>query len=358
MCPADPPLTFRESAQLSEHTTIGLGGPARLFIDCDSVESVRSAILFARENGKRWIILGDGSNVIFPDHGFDGLVVRMSIRGIQRSDQDRTAILSAAAGENWDGLVKRSVDEGLAGIECLSGIPGRVGATPLQNVGAYGQEVAESIVSVHALNSSRLEPVQFSARECGFGYRSSRFKGADAGQYIVTEVRFKLRKNGDPRIAYPELSEYLGRVSRSAGERPDLRAVRSAVLALRRKKSMIIDPADPNARSVGSFFINPVLSTEQYRDLQDRWKATGNAAKIMHYPVSGGVKIPAAWLVEHTGFPRGYRRKGAGISANHALALVNRGGTTQELLDLASEIQDAVLEKFGIRLEREPHVVE
>jgi UDP-N-acetylmuramate dehydrogenase len=304
------------------------------------------------------MILGDGSNIIFPDDGFDGLVIRMCIQGVRRSDQDRTAILSAAAGENWDGFVKRCVEEGLAGIECLSGIPGRVGATPLQNVGAYGQEVAETIVSVHGLDTTELEPVQLSADECEFGYRSSRFKRAGAGQHIITEVQFRLRKDPEPRIAYPELSEYLNRVTRSADERLDLRTVRSAVLALRRKKSMIIDPADPNARSAGSFFINPVLSTEQYRDLQNRWIASGHSTGIMHYPISEGVKIPAAWLVEQAGFPRGTRRKGAGISANHALALVNRGGTTKELLDLASAIQDAVLEKFGIHLEREPHVIQ
>lgn len=358
MCAADPSVTIRELVPLSENTTIGLGGPARFFIDCPSVECVRSALSFARENGKRWMILGDGSNIIFPDGGYDGLVIRMDIQGMRRDDQDASAILSVAAGESWDGFVKSCVDQGLGGIECLSGIPGRVGATPIQNVGAYGQEVAESIISVQALDSSRLEVIECSTRECGFGYRSSRFKGPDAGRYVITEVRFKLRKDTAPRIEYPELSEYLMRLGGPSSERPDLQAVRSAVLALRKKKSMIIDPMDPNSRSAGSFFINPVLSAELYRDLQDRWKAAGQSARIMHYPVSGGMKIPAAWLVEHAGFPRGYQREGAGISANHALALVNRGGTTRQLLDLAAAIQDAVLEKFGIHLEREPIVVE
>ncbi len=358
MCAADPLLTFREFVPLADNTTIGLGGPARLFIDCTTVECVKSAILFAREKGKRWMILGDGSNVIFPDAGFDGLVIRMDIQGIRRSDRDRSAILSAAAGENWDGFVQRCVEQGLGGIECLSGIPGRVGATPIQNVGAYGQEVSQTIISVVALDSSDLGTIRFSARECGFGYRSSRFKGSEAGRYIITEVRFRLQRDAAPRIAYPELSEHLERIGRSDPDGLDLEMVRSAVLALRKKKSMVIDPQDPNTRSVGSFFINPLLSPEQFRDLQNRWKAAGHGARIMHYPVSGGVKIPAAWLVEHAGYPRGYQREGAGISANHALALVNRGGTTRQLLDLAAAIQDAVLEKFGIHLEREPVVVE
>lgn len=360
---------------LAPRTTIGLGGRARYFAACRTVGQVRAALRYARERGWPLQILGGGSNIVFADAGYAGLVLKVDIAGITFEEQGPKAHqpspgdsdrrpgqvdVTAGAGEAWDALVRWSIERDLAGLECLSGIPGSVGATPVQNVGAYGQEVSDTLVSLRAVDQASLEVVSFSGEECRFAYRRSRFKREDRGRYVITEVTLRLERFGRPTLRYPELARYVeaqvGLDSLEAG-RPALEAVRAAVLALRRSKSMLADPDDPDARSVGSFFLNPVLSPAGFRELEARWREAGGQGEVPTFPAAGGIKVPAAWLVERAGFPKGYRRGGVGVSDKHALALVNRGGTTGELLALAGEIQERVYERFGARLEVEPVVV-
>ncbi len=345
---------------LASYTTLGLGGPAQRFAPVAGLEQLRTALIYALENQLPVCILGGGSNLVFADEGYAGLVIRLGMRGITMQEEGPSVYVSAAAGEPWDDLVQACVDHGLAGIECLSGIPGSVGATPIQNVGAYGQEVSETIVALTALDRRDLQVVEFAGDECGFGYRRSRFKGPDRGRYVVTAVTYRLCPNGRPRVRYPELARYLedgGDLAGLADGRPALQAVRKAVLGLRRRKSMLYDPNDPYSRSVGSFFLNPVLSAAQWQRLEERWRGVGGDGPIPSFDTPDGVKVPAAWLVEQAGFERGYLRGGVGISVNHALALVNYAGTTRELLKLAAEIREGVADRFGVHLEIEPEVV-
>jgi len=353
-------IDILHDVQLSPLTTIVLGGIAKYFVACQSVDHVCEALRSAQNQKLRVHILGGGSNVIFSDEGFNGLVIRIEMKGISYVDRGDSFLVTAAAGEEWDGFVEHCIARHLGGIECLSGIPGFVGATPIQNVGAYGQEVRETIVSVKALDRQTLRSVEFSNSECMFGYRQSRFKSNDADKYVITGVTFRLHKNGRPVIRYPELQKFITLttdLNTIAEGEPALRAVREAVLTLRRRKSMVINPNDRNSRSVGSFFMNPILSINQLNDVKSRWQRGGGEGEIPTFPAGDKAKIPAAWLVEHTGFLRGYRSGGVGISENHSLALVNRSGTTSELLDLAIRIQHAVHERFGVMLEREPVVV-
>jgi UDP-N-acetylmuramate dehydrogenase len=345
---------LRENVPLSGYSTIGLGGTARYFALCRSQEALLEALEFARSRSLNAQILGGGSNTLFADGGFNGIVVKVALRGISYRDEGAWCMVSAAAGEDWGPFVQECIQRGLAGLECLSGIPGAVGATPIQNVGAYGQEVAETIVTVDMLDRESSAAVSFTGPECAFGYRQSRFKGKDKGRYIVTGVTFRLQRNGIPSIRYPELRKYIESAIdlRALGSgRAALEAVAGAVVALRRKKSMVIDPSDPQTKSLGSFFTNPVLEEEAFARLRQQF------GDVPSFPAEGGVKVPAAWLVEHAGFQRGYRLGGAAISANHALALVNLGTTTSELLGLAHRIQEGVQQHFGVALEMEPVVV-
>ena len=333
---------LREHIPLAPLTTMGLGGPARYLAECASLDEMRDCLTWAEAESLPVQVLGGGSNVLFADVGYSGLVLKVGLSGMTFTG----ATVEVAAGEDWDGFVQCCVERGLAGVECLSGIPGSVGATPIQNVGAYGQEVKDTIVEVRALDRQTLAEIAFAPAECGFAYRQSRFKGADRDRFIVTSVTYRLDAGGQPQIRYPELRRHVD------DECPTLATVRDAVLALRRGKSMVIDPQDPNSRSVGSFFLNPVIDAEAFAALKDRYP------NVPHFPAAAGVKVPAAWLVEQAGFHKGLRRGDVGISERHALALVNRGGTTREVLALAGEIRDAVEQTFGIRLEREPVLVE
>lgn len=349
---------IRENVTMAPHTTIGLGGRARYFAGCDSVERLRRCLTWAGEKGLPVQVLGGGSNTIFADSGFGGLVIKVDLPGMTFCEAGPWTRVTAGAGQDWDGLVEACVGRGLAGIECLAGIPGQVGATPIQNVGAYGQEVAETIAQVRTLDRQSLDEMVFDAAACGFGYRHSRFKAADRNRHIVTEVSFRLRQQGRPDLAYPELRRHVeARVDLDALESgsPVLGAVREAVLALRRGKSMVVDPADPDSRSAGSFFLNPVLSRQDFAALE---RSVGHGRPIPTFAAAGGIKVPAAWLVEQAGFAKGFRRGGVGISAHHALALINCGGSAAELLSLAADIENTVREKFGVRLEREPVVVQ
>ncbi len=345
-----------ERVPLAPYTTLRLGGAARYFMEARSEGELRDALAWAAQQRLPVWILGGGSNLIVPDAGLPGLVIRIAIAGVEFALAGSETILRAGAGVDWDEVVRQAVERGLAGIECLSGIPGLAGATPIQNVGAYGQEVADTLVSVTCLDRATLEPVEFGAAECDFGYRQSRFKGRDRDRFVVTGVTFRLgERRPEPR--YPELRRAV-ESSPGYAALPDARAVeavRETVLGLRRRKSMVLDPEDPNTRSVGSFFTNPVLSGDQLERLVERCRGLEGGAVIPTFPAEDGrLKVPAAWLVEQAGFRRGYRRGGAGISTRHALALVNLGGSTAELLALAAEIEQGVAERFGVRLEREP----
>lgn len=331
-------LDVREHVPLAPLTTLGVGGPARFYARVASVDAFATAVARSRARGLPLLVLGGGSNMLVADEGFPGLVVHMSIGGVEVREGE----VEAGAGESWDGLVAATVARELAGFECLSGIPGLVGATPIQNVGAYGQEVRQTVARVRAYDLTRYELHEFTNEECRFGYRESRFKLEDRGRYVVLSVVYRLAPGGDPAIRYPELERHL-----AGRERPSLADVRDAVLAIRRRKSMVLDPDDPDTRSAGSFFMNPIVPVEiaDAIDLPD----------APRYPAPDGVKLSAAWLIERAGFARGYRRGNAGISSKHTLAIVNRGGATAvEIAALAREIRDGVHERFGVALVPEP----
>jgi UDP-N-acetylmuramate dehydrogenase len=336
---------------LADLTTLRLGGPAGRLIDAAVEEDVIAVVREADAAGEPLLVMSGGSNLVVADAGFPGTVLRIVTRGV-REDGDR---LEVAAGEPWDPFVARCVAAGRAGIECLSGIPGSVGATPIQNVGAYGQEVSDTIVSVRAYERARGRVVEIPAADCGFTYRSSAFKRRP-GRWVVLAVTFALprRAHSEP-IRYAELARALGV---SEGETAPLADVRGAVIALRRGKGMVIDPADPDSVSAGSFFTNPVLDPDAFAALEERARARlGEDVRVPRFPApDGGVKTSAAWLIERAGFTRGHGDPATvAISAKHTLALTNRGaGTTEQLVALAREIAGGVREAFGVELEPEP----
>lgn len=345
--------TITGDVSLAAHTTLALGGPAKHWCEVESVEGLREALAWARDRGVPARILGGGSNLVVADAGVDALVVRIAIRGTTwSSPADGVCEATVQAGEVWDAFVAAAVSRNLAGVECLSGIPGSVGATPVQNVGAYGQAVADTIVEVTALDRVTGEVNSVPAKDCGFAYRSSRFK-QDPERHVVLSVRFRLREGKPATPRYPELSRAL------EGKDGSVAALRETVIALRRSKSMVIDPGDDNRHSAGSFFVNPVVSRTQAEvvvqtALDQGWAATASDIPCFEQP-SGECKMAAAWLIEHAGFPRGTRCGPVGQSSNHALALVHYGGgSTAQLLALAREIRDAVQTRFAIRLQHEP----
>jgi UDP-N-acetylmuramate dehydrogenase len=349
----ETPPAIQINQRLASHTTIQLGGPARYFAACRTLEEIRYALRWAAAEKLPVQVLGGGSNVLFADEGYAGLVLKVELAELSFTEEEGAVLVEAAAGQPWDGLVAECVGRGLAGIECLSGIPGLVGATPIQNVGAYGQEVKDTILEVRGLDRRTLEPVKWRNEECGFAYRQSHFKGAQKDRYLITQVAYRLEPEGAPQIRYTELRRQLEAAGNLGRGRAGLEAVREAVLRLRRKKSMVLDPRDPNSRSVGSFFLNPVLNEAQLQQFKTRL----GDLEPPTFPAPEGTKVPAAWLIEQVGFPKGYRRQGAGISANHTLALVNCGGNTRQVLELAEEIRAGVRARFGIALELEPVVV-
>ena len=334
-------MNVEEQVPLAPLTTIGIGGPARLFVRATNVDEVREALAWGRDRGHRVFILGGGSNLLLPDDGFDGLVIHLALRGVFVESEDEYAMVKVAAGERWDDFVKTAVNRGWAGIECLSGIPGSAGATPIQNVGAYGQDVSETIVRVEALDRTTTRVVWFTNEECRFGYRSSLFKNIERDRYIVLSVTFRLKRGGTASVKYPELQRY---VDEHAIALDDLRGVRAAVIAIRKRKGMVIDRSDPDTRSDGSFFMNPIVPAP--------------IADAPSYSVEGGVKLSAAWLIEHAGFSKGFVHGNVGISTKHTLAIINRGGgTTAEVLELVRMIQDRVREVFGVELQPEPVIL-
>jgi UDP-N-acetylmuramate dehydrogenase len=337
--------------KLAELTTLRLGGPAARLVEVRTEDDVVAAVRDADLADESVLVLAGGSNLIVADEGFPGTVVHVLTTGVERDGNSFTV----QAGEPWDPFVAARIEEGLAGIECLSGIPGSTGATPIQNVGAYGQEVAEVITSVRVLNRADGEIVELDPSECGFSYRASAFK-REPGEWVVLAVTFELEPQRESRpIRYAELARTLGI---ELGERAPLPDVREAVLSLRRAKGMVIDPEDPDSVSAGSFFTNPILDPAHFEQLEERVAADlGPDARLPGFPEPDGqVKTSAAWLVERAGFGRGYGAPGPiMVSTKHSLALTNRGGgTTKQLIELAHEIQVGVRRRFGVELTPEP----
>jgi UDP-N-acetylmuramate dehydrogenase len=330
---------------LADHTTLRVGGPAAEFVHATTEAELVEAVREADDHGIPVLVLGGGSNLLVSDAGFDGRVVAVGTRGV-RAEEDACggATVHVAAGEPWDGVVADAVAHDRAGVEALSGIPGLAGATPIQNVGAYGQEVSQTLASVRCWDRSEGEIRTLFAADCGFGYRSSRFK-QERGRWVVLEVVLQLRLGdlGSP-VGYAELA---GRLGVELGGRAPLGRVRDAVLALRRGKGMVLDDADHDTWSAGSFFTNPVLGADRVPP----------GAPVWPQP-DGTVKTSAAWLIEHAGFDRGHGDDRAALSGKHTLALTNRGGATAaDLVALAREVRDGVRARFGIELVNEPVLV-
>lgn len=351
-------MTIQENVPLAPLTTLQVGGAARYFAQAKREDEVREAVDFAKTQQLPLFILGGGSNLVVADAGWPGLVLKIAIGGIGspalQNATGNSVLFSVGAGVNWDDFVAFAVTQNCAGIECLSGIPGSVGGTPVQNVGAYGQEVADTIESVRALDTKEDRMVVLPKPVCGFRYRSSIFNRADntgdRGRYIILQVNYRLKRGGAPSVKYADLQKYFAETKTT----PSLAAVREAVRQIRRTKGMLIVPGDEDCRSAGSFFKNPVLSEPQFQDLAARAQSKG--LEIPSYPaLEAQHKISAAWLVEHSGFGKGFHPGRAAISSKHALALVNAGDAqASDIIQLKEAIQQGVQGAWGILLEPEP----
>jgi UDP-N-acetylmuramate dehydrogenase len=349
-------LRVLENIPLAPLTTIKVGGPARYFVEGKDTGEVQEAVAFSRARDLPLFVLGSGSNLVVADSGWPGLVLKVAIEGIEQHgspDENGNVIFDVGAGESWDKFVSRSVMARCAGVECLSGIPGSVGGTPVQNVGAYGQEVAETIASVQVLDLKDGQIRELCPEACGFSYRSSIFNTTERDRFIVLRVSYALTPNGKPRLAYADLQRHF------AGREtlPDLAETREAVRHIRALKGMLIVAGDADCQSAGSFFKNPVLSENQHEDLSRRAAARG--LTVPSYPaLTTHKKVSAAWLVERSGFTKGYGYGRAAISRKHALAIVNRGSATAaEIIALKEQIRLRVQEIWGIHLEPEPVMV-
>jgi UDP-N-acetylmuramate dehydrogenase len=346
--------SLSENVPLAPMATLGIGGPARYFAEVTTTDALRAGVEWARSRGTPLFVLGGGSNIVVADAGFRGLVLRMSIRGVETHLERDDVVITAGAGEEWDALVAHCISRNWAGFECLSGIPGRVGATPIQNVGAYGQETSETLESVEVLDLATEKLVDLSAGDCEFGYRTSRFKVRDRGRFVIARVTYRLAVNGKPVVRYPELQRYLADLGI---DQPGIADVREAVLTIRRRKAMVIDPRDIDSRSVGSFFVNPTVTRDEVERIKQRLATLGADSKdLPAFPVSDGrIKLSAAWLIERAGIKRGYTHGNVGTSTKHALAIINRGGgSAGEVVELKELIQKRVLEGFGVELIPEP----
>jgi UDP-N-acetylmuramate dehydrogenase len=344
-----------ENIPLAPLTTIKIGGPAKYFVEAKSVSDVQEAVAFASSRDLPLFVVGGGSNLIVADAGWPGLVLKIAVQGINRhsGDEDGKILFDAGAGESWDKFVSHAVRANCAGVECLSGIPGSVGGTPVQNVGAYGQEVSDTITSVQVLDLKDNQVRELCPEACDFGYRSSIFNTTERERFIVLRVTYALNPEGRPRLTYADLKRHFeGRETA-----PNLAETREAVRHIRARKGMLIVPGDPDCQSAGSFFKNPVLSESQHEDLKQRAAARG--LTVPSYPaLETRKKVSAAWLVEHSGFAKGFGTGRVGISTRHALAIVNRGGASAaEVVALKEQIQQRVEEIWGIRLQPEPVMI-
>jgi UDP-N-acetylmuramate dehydrogenase len=349
-----PALQFQESIVLAPYTTLGVGGLARFFCEVHSEAEIEQATQFARDRDLPLFVLGGGSNLLVSDAGFDGVVMRV---GVTLSKHERregeSVLLEVGAGENWDDVVLYAVDRGYAGIECLAGIPGNVGGTPVQNVGAYGQEVAETIVQVRAYDLEARAFVDLDHAACHFGYRRSLFNTDARGRHIVTSVSYKLRPGGEPALRYADVRRHFA-AQIERGETPTLRQVYDGVRSIREQKGMLVGQGGADGRSAGSFFKNPVIPSATLPQIA--LKAGCRSEEIPQYPAGDAmVKLAAAWLVEQAGFHKGFAMGRAAISSRHTLALVNLGGATAaELIALRDTVMTAVRNKFAVQLEQEP----
>ena len=362
-------MTIQENVPLAPLTTLQVGGAARFFAELRREDEAREAMQFAKRRELPLFVLGGGSNLVVADSGWPGLVLKIAIGGIASPITNDTAgnavLFSVGAGVNWDDFVAQAVAQNCAGVECLSGIPGSVGGTPVQNVGAYGQEVADTIESVRALDLKQDRIVVLPKSACGFRYRASIFNSTERGRYIILRVNYRLHRGGAPSLKYADLQRHFaGRIPESFSEHPaekatppSLAETRAAVREIRRSKGMLIVPGAKDCRSAGSFFKNPVLSEAQFQELAAR--AASKGLEIPSYPaLDAQKKTSAAWLVEHAGFSKGYAAGAAGISHKHALALINRGDAkASDIVGLKDEIQRGVQEAWGILLEPEPVLV-
>jgi UDP-N-acetylmuramate dehydrogenase len=348
-----------ENQPLGPLTTFGIGGLARWFVEAATEPEIEEAVAWSGERGIDLFVLGGGSNLLVSDAGFDGLVLKIALPGIDLSPAEgQIQTLRAGAGVAWEDCVNRAIATNCAGIECLAGIPGTVGGTPVQNVGAYGQEVSTVIDRVRAFDRHERAFVEFKASDCRFSYRRSRFNNEDRNRFIVTRVDYRLTLDGAPTILYADLERAIAS-SHPQGVEPTLEEVAAAVRRVRKSKGMLLVDGDPDCRSAGSFFKNPVISEELFQEVAAR-----SASAPPRFPSGSGVedasrvKIPAAWLIEHAGFAKGYALGNAGISSKHTLALINRGGATAaEVLALADQIRAAVAAEFCVLLEMEPEKV-
>jgi UDP-N-acetylmuramate dehydrogenase len=349
-----PALKFQEFIPLAPYTTFRIGGPARFFCEVQCEAELVEAVSFAKQGNLPLFVLGGGSNLLVSDAGFDGVVMRVGVPVAKRERRVRESVLlDIGAGENWDDVVLYAVDRGYAGIECLAGIPGDVGGTPVQNVGAYGQEVAETILQVRAYDLETGTFVDLDHEACRFGYRRSLFNTEARGRYIVTAVTYKLRPGGEPALRYADVKRHFAsQIDR--GEKPTLRQVYDAVRSIREQKGMLAGQGGADGRSAGSFFKNPVVPSTKVSQVASQ--AGCRVEEVPQYGAGEGmVKLPAAWLVEKAGFHKGFAMGRAAISSRHTLALVNLGdATAAELIALRDVVMKAVEDKFSVHLEQEP----
>jgi UDP-N-acetylmuramate dehydrogenase len=346
-------IDIQENVPLADLTTFGVGGPARYFVRISSEKDAESALAYAGERSLETIILGGGSNVLISDEGFPGLVILNRITGFTVEEAGDTMLVTVGGGVDWQDFTDLCVARGWQGVECLAGIPGTVGASPIQNIGAYGQEVSQVISQVRCLKTATGNAVTFDNEACAFHYRESIFNTREVGKYLVTSVTFRLTGGGAPFIHYRELEERLSEVPS-----PTLADVRDAVIAIRDSKGVLVRTGYESFKSAGSFFKNPVVSRTRYEQIEALVAGHGNS-KNWAWPLpNGDVKISAAYLIQRSGFDRGYRRGNVGISPHHTLILINRGGATaREVVDFAAEVQHRVLDRFGVLLTPEARLI-
>jgi len=342
-----PEPLIQGGVELAPRTSLRVGGPAQWFAHASSPADVAAAHAWSQAEGVPMLVLGGGTNVVVADAGVPGLVVAVVPRGLTITEDAETVTVTAAAGEPWDGVVAAAVARRGAGLECLSGIPGFAGGTPIQNVGAYGQEVAGAIEHVSVFDRTAGSAIRLPAAACEFAYRASRFKGRDAGRFVVCDVAFRLPK-GPPTTVYADVASAL---ARTGATNPTVADVRAIILDIRRRKGMVIDHADPDTRSVGSFFTNPVVAPGDV----DRVAARAGAPPPSFAQPGGLIKVPAAWLIERAGFARGDREGAVGLSTKHTLAIVTRAGArAADVVRFAATVARRVEDTFGVRLRPEP----
>jgi UDP-N-acetylmuramate dehydrogenase len=349
-------LKTQENIPLAPLTTFQVGGPARYFAEAHSEHEVSEAVAYALARKLPLFVLGGGSNLVVSDDGWPGLVLRVALAGVEFEGDLQKMLFHAGAGENWDSFVALAISKNCGGIECLSGIPGTVGGTPVQNVGAYGQEVSETITRVRALEIATGQIVEMSNSDCGFSYRSSIFNTTRRDQYIVLEVSYRLHRNDSPRIEYVDVKNFF---AAAKVENPTLQQVRDAVRSIRQSKAMLLVDGDEDCRSAGSFFKNPIVSPAEADRIEALAQKRVPGKKLPRYPAADGqVKLAAAWLVEQSGFHKGYSMGPVGISRKHTLAIVNPGGATaKDILALKDVIQKKVFDAWGVNLQPEPVMV-